>query len=271
MRARRVVVRESRLCLIPECPRSSSRAHQAKPLPYPVKPHVRSSFTGRQMITNPPKEGLHGAKHPDVYLDKTHAWIAEGVPYVDRITYAEAQREKKSGFGTSDFSRRDEFTMDFRTEQYREALKSETRRASEATNRACEAIRRATTEAASDEDDDSEEARLRRRGAILESSSKKKKKENWTFFDSVFDDGDGKTAVPNSMRPGRPSRNPTQVSWERNYGTAKTSAMECGYGVAAAPHGKPQFARMPVLNATVYRPCAIPITQTTALFSKRPR
>ena len=35
---------------------------QAAPLPYPVRPSVRSSFTGRQMITNPGKEGLNGAK-----------------------------------------------------------------------------------------------------------------------------------------------------------------------------------------------------------------
>ena len=72
------------------------------------------------------------------------------------------------------------------------------------------------------------------------------------------------------MISGRPSKNPTQTSWERDYGRAKTSAMECGYGVKNAPHGKPQFARMPVLNATVYRPCAIPITQNTAIFTRRP-
>ena len=55
---------------------------------------------------------------------------------MDRLKYAEVQSEKKAGFGTSDFSRRDEFSMDFRTEQYREALKSENRHASEATKRA---------------------------------------------------------------------------------------------------------------------------------------
>jgi hypothetical protein len=95
------------------------------------------------MITNPPKEGVLGSKHPDVYLDKQHAWLSEGVPYVDRLKYAEVQSEKKAGFGTSDFSRRDEFSMDFRTEQYREALKSENRHASEATKRAYLEMRRA--------------------------------------------------------------------------------------------------------------------------------
>ena len=109
----------------PDPTRPSPR--QAAPLPYPVRPSVRSSFTGRQMITNPGKEGLNGAKvrydasdppplnprdspplarcetrfhlahpdrppstlispdpsprqHPDVYLDKKHTWLSEGVP-----------------------------------------------------------------------------------------------------------------------------------------------------------------------------------------------
>jgi hypothetical protein len=221
------------------------------------------------MITNPPKEGVLGSKHPDVYLDKQHAWLSEGVPYVDRLKYAEVQSEKKAGFGTSDFSRRDEFSMDFRTEQYREALKSENRHASEATKRAYLEMRRAMEAAgqsmdAEGEQDASatEEERAARRRAALRRP---------TLFDKVFDDGDVATAVPNSMISGRPSKNPTQTSWERDYGRTKTSAMECGYGVKDAPHGKPQFARMPVLAATVYRPCAIPITENTTIFTKRPK
>ena len=237
-------------------------ATQAKPLPYPVKHHVRSSFTGRQMITNPPKEGLLGSKHPDVYLDKQHAWLSEGVPYVDRLKYAEVQSEKKAGFGTSDFSRRDEFSMDFRTEQYREALKSENRHASEATKKAYLEMRAAMEAAGHALDADGAGA-----GAKARRDDRRRRP---TLFDAVFDDGDVATAVPNSMISGRPSKNPTQTSWERDYGRTKTSAMECGYGVKDAPHGKPQFARMPVLDATVYRPCAIPITASTTIFTKRP-
>ena len=237
-------------------------ATQAKPLPYPVKHHVRSSFTGRQMITNPPKEGLLGSKHPDVYLDKQHAWLSEGVPYVDRLKYAEVQSEKKAGFGTSDFSRRDEFSMDFRTEQYREALKSENRHASEATKKAYLEMRAAMEAAGHALDADGAGA-----GAKARRDDRRRRP---TLFDAVFDDGDVATAVPNAMISGRPSKNPTQTSWERDYGRTKTSAMECGYGVKDAPHGKPQFARMPVLDATVYRPCAIPITASTTIFTKRP-
>ena len=48
----------------------------------------------------------------------------QDLPYSDRIKYAEVQTEKPSkGFGTSDFSRRDEFSNTCRTEQYRTQLK----------------------------------------------------------------------------------------------------------------------------------------------------
>ena len=44
---------------------------------------------------------------------------------MDRLKYAEQGQEKPArGFDTSDFSRRDEFTMTFRTEQYRTLLKA---------------------------------------------------------------------------------------------------------------------------------------------------
>ncbi len=48
----------------------------------------------------------------------------QGAPYVDRLKYAEQGQEMPGrGFHTSDFMRRDEFTMTFRTEQYRTLLK----------------------------------------------------------------------------------------------------------------------------------------------------
>jgi hypothetical protein len=43
-----------------------------------------------------------------VYLDKKFTYLNDQEPYVDRIKYAETQKEKKLGFGTSDFSKRDE-------------------------------------------------------------------------------------------------------------------------------------------------------------------
>ena len=47
----------------------------------------------------------------------------QGAKYIDRLKYQETQPTHKKGFQTSDFSRRDEFSMTFRTEQYRTLLK----------------------------------------------------------------------------------------------------------------------------------------------------
>ena len=50
--------------------------------------------------------------------------MRQGAPYVDRLKYAEQGKEKPGrGFNTSDYMRTDEFTMTFRTEQYRTLLK----------------------------------------------------------------------------------------------------------------------------------------------------
>jgi len=50
----------------------------------------------------------------------------QGAKYTDRLKYQETEPTHKKGFLTSDFSRRDEFSMTFRTEQYRTLLKQVT-------------------------------------------------------------------------------------------------------------------------------------------------
>lgn len=47
----------------------------------------------------------------------------QGDKYADRMRYKDSQSEKKKGFLTSDFSKRDEFSNTTRTEQYREQLR----------------------------------------------------------------------------------------------------------------------------------------------------
>ena len=42
---------------------------------------------------------------------------------MDRWPYAEQQPDKQLGFGTADFSKRDEFTLTTRVEQQREQLR----------------------------------------------------------------------------------------------------------------------------------------------------
>jgi len=46
----------------------------------------------------------------------------EGEPYVDKWRYVDSQQEKKRGFGTGDYSKRDEFSNTVRTLQWREQL-----------------------------------------------------------------------------------------------------------------------------------------------------
>ena len=205
-------------------------------------------------------------QHPEVYLDKTHNWLLEGVPYVDRVKYAEAQPEKpKRGFGTSDYSKRDEFSMDFRTEQMREALKSEARHQAIASEKAKAAMEKELaasggalrgTEANEDQAEGSDRRRLRKP----------------LLYDSVFDGEDAyPTAVRDSMIEGRDSKNPTQISWERDFGTMRTSAHSIGHGIDQAEHGKPQFARLPIVESTFYRPQGVPISQGKTVFNSRPQ
>lgn len=46
----------------------------------------------------------------------------QGDKYVDKQRYKESQPDKKKGFLTSDFSKRDEFSNTIRTNQWREQL-----------------------------------------------------------------------------------------------------------------------------------------------------
>jgi len=73
------------------------------------------------LSTNPPKRTDGGVG----YFEKM-SYKADS--YIDKTTYLGSQPidQRKSGFGSHDASRRDEFTTGIRTEQYREQLKSET-------------------------------------------------------------------------------------------------------------------------------------------------
>lgn len=225
---------------------------------------VRPSKPRRRPSSHPPPSPR--PQHPEVYLDKTHNWLLEGVPYVDRVKYAEAQPEKpKRGFGTSDYSKRDEFSMDFRTEQMREALKSEARHQAIASEKAKAAMEKelaasggALRGTEANEESAEEGSRRRSRKPLL--------------YDSVFDGEDAyPTAVRDSMIEGRDSKNPTQISWERDFGTMRTSAHSIGHGIDQAEHGKPQFARLPIVESTFYRPQGVPISQGKTVFNSRPQ
>ena len=88
----------------------------------------------------------------------------------------------------------------------------------------------------------------------------------------MFDGEDAyPTAVRDSMIEGRDSKNPTQISWERDFGTMRTSAHSIGHGIDRAEHGKPQFARLPIVESTFYRPQGVPISQGKTVFNSRPQ
>lgn len=109
-----------------------------KPEEYGKKPETRSSLKGKQFLSNPTRSGTYGSKLPEVYLEKKHPYVSYNDPYQDRVSYAAKAKEeegkvpeksrkytKKKGFWTSDFPRRDEFTLNITTEQYRERLAQE--------------------------------------------------------------------------------------------------------------------------------------------------
>jgi len=223
-----------------------------KPLDYGHKAPLRSCYASKQFMTNPPKQGAGGAKVPEVYLERTHKWVGEGVNYTDKIWYKDLQKEKKKGFLSGDFKRRDEFSLNFTTEQYRERLKNEYSHQHSSTAKYKELREMLEDEVAPKPD------------TAPASTSKKP-----LLFDLVYDGNDAyPTAVKNSMISGRDTKNPTQLSWGRHYGQLKTSSNDIGYGINDALHGKPQFARIPLVKTTFYRPSTIPIGEDT-LYGKK--
>jgi len=224
-----------------------------KPLAYGQKEANRSCYAGKQFMTNPPKQGIYGAKVPEVYLDNTHKWVSEGVEYKDKIWYKDLGQERKKGFLTSNFKRRDEFSLNFTTEQYRERLKQEHKHTANSTAAAYKEMKEAM------------EQEIEAGGGP--STIKTKTKPN--LYDLVYDGDDAyPTAVKNSMISGRDTKNPTQLSWNRDNGGQKLSSQDYGYGIDSANHGKPEFARIPIIKSTFYRPSSIPITNT--IYTQRP-
>lgn len=154
--------------------------------------------------------------------------------------------------------------MDYRTEQYREALKSEAKHQAIASEKAKAAMEKelaasggAGPGAGTASDADKTAAGTRRKPLL---------------YDLVFDGEDAyPTAVRDSMIEGRDSKNPTQISWERDFGAMRTSAHAIGHGIDQAEHGKPQFARLPIVESTFYRPQGVPISRNNTVFNSRPQ
>lgn len=86
--------------------------------------------------------------------------------------------------------------------------------------------------------------------ALLEYVKAQKK----TLYDMVYTGQEPyPTAIRNSMVAGKDTQNPTQLSWEREYGEQKPLSRRYGEGITHVEHSKPQFARVPIVRNTFYR------------------
>lgn len=81
---------------------------------------VNSRFTGKQLLSNPPKNTSGNVGFFEKYSYSSNA-------YIDRTQFLKGQPfdRRKLGFGSHDAARRDEFTTTVRTEQYRQQLATE--------------------------------------------------------------------------------------------------------------------------------------------------
>lgn len=86
------------------------------PRPYDARVPQRDAYMGKQFATRAPRP----------LFDPTCKPLFEGETYRDRLPYNELQPDKPGkGFLTTDFSKRDEFSLTLRAEQHRQQIKHE--------------------------------------------------------------------------------------------------------------------------------------------------
>ncbi|KAK9905664.1 hypothetical protein WJX75_004135 [Coccomyxa subellipsoidea] len=196
---------------------------QENPLPYKVPAAENDDTKAKPIYTQPPKSG----RTPEVYFEKQHLFVSKDLPYVDRIRYAETQPEKLGkGFLTSDYSKRDEFTSTFRTEQYRSLLKQEEKHARKA-------LQNRTADNSAEETD------------VVPPARKEVFQFDLVFFDDL------KLATSKSSKLKKDTCNPTVLSRDRQFGTYKT-ACQLSY-IAPQAVQPPQHGHRPVIESTFYR------------------
>ncbi|KAJ9509060.1 hypothetical protein QJQ45_001547 [Haematococcus lacustris] len=196
---------------------------RAKPEEYGKKVPVRTVYGGKHFTAIPGKEG----HTTDVYFEKKHNWISDGDKYVDRWRYKEQQPDKKKGFLTSDFSKRDEFSNTTRTEQWREQLQMEGKFAKKA-------VQMFSSSA----------------GMLESSIPMYSRQEEETFlYDSVFDKED--PGFRGASKTHRDTKNRTMLSHDRTLGGTMTT-----HNLTYTPPEqfvKPEHAKKPLIRETFYR------------------
>lgn len=191
-----------------------------KPEEYTKKPPERSVYGGKHFTTAPLKEG----RTTDVYFEKKLNWISDGDKYTDRVRYKDTQAEKKKGFLTSDFSKRDEFSNTVRTEQYREQLRKEGK------------FTKKTLDLMTD-------------GEVMSHFQDTAAREEEYLYDAVFEKED--PGFKGASKTHRDTKNKTILSKDRELGGLTTSHL-LSYQ-APTEFEKPEHARKPLVRDTFYR------------------
>ncbi|PRW57768.1 flagellar associated [Chlorella sorokiniana] len=168
-----------------------------EPVPYSSKLEDRDSYKGKQFSVSPTK--------PEPFKP-----LFEGEQFIDRLPYRELQPEKPGkGFMTSDYSKRDEFSLTVRMEQHREIIKHEARVQKEAEAKLAAAHGGASSGA-------SGSAAEQQAGC---NGSPGRKADGKLLFDLVYE-GEAELCI----KAKRDTRNPTALSPERKLGPYSTTA-----------------------------------------------
>lgn len=210
-----------------------------KPLVYPTpEGRERSAYKGKNITCQPMK----GGKVPrEAYMDGKYPWVSDGDKYIDRTMYIHTQKEKKKGFGSGDFRRKDEFSNTIRTGQYRHQLDQELK----CSKAAAKHLGRADILGMSEE----EVMELLKKMETLPNPDQP------ALYDRINAHEEGQSVSKIS----RDSHNPTMKSYDRNFGQRTTANMKYGYKLELNPHSKPENARIPFVRTTFYRGSGVPL------------
>ncbi|CAG9463432.1 unnamed protein product [Pedinophyceae sp. YPF-701] len=140
--------------------------------------------------------------------------------------------DQNVGFASSDISKRSEFTMTFRTEQYREQLSQETKYA----KRAMEMMHQTGEHA-----------------ELVSPRKQKEEEDGPLLYDLVFEDDDwhAQASRPAFSRVHRDTVNPTRLSKERHMGGMRTTNNNTFR--PPVDFNKPEFGHKPLIRDTFYR------------------
>ncbi|KAF8071145.1 hypothetical protein HT031_001227 [Scenedesmus sp. PABB004] len=196
-----------------------------KPLGLPPKEPLPQRWLGKQFATPAGRGSL---------FEHMHKYIAEGDKYVDKWRYVDSGQEKKKGFGTSDYSKRDEFSNTVRTLQWREQLSHEAKWTAngieffnEAAAQGGAELARAQAEAARPAD-----------GPLL--------------YDLVFEPAPDPKA-PAASATHRDTQNRTMTTHERRLAPGQLTTSRLAFAPPSGCLAKPEFARRPLIRDTFYR------------------